>query len=207
MKTTTYDEMVEIAKRQGYVQWERSKVIERLVMNGGDVAVWKTDSRSESLPKREGYYCVEATEAVALQEALDRRAAMEEDFQRRVKEADEIIAKIKDALEPKYYVQDSRIFTGNSVTWWGPDGKGYTNHIDKAGKYTKAMIVGMRDTDIPWPVEQIDKIWSHHVDAQHLPHRETCIHCGGTTYSKCSPRKCGTCGNGFDTFASWPISP
>jgi hypothetical protein len=70
--------------------------------------------------------------------------------------------------EELYYVQDSRSYVGNSVLWWRPDGQGYTTHIDKAGKYTAAEVKGMRSTDVPWPVKEVDKVWSHHVDAQHL---------------------------------------
>ena len=70
--------------------------------------------------------------------------------------------------EPLFYVQDSRSYVGNSVLWWGPDGQGYTTHIDKAGKYTAAQAKRMRPTDVPWPVEEVDAIWSHHVDMQHL---------------------------------------
>ncbi len=27
---------------------------------------------------------------------------------------------------------------GNSVVWWGPDSRGYTSHIDQAGRYSEA---------------------------------------------------------------------
>jgi hypothetical protein len=67
-----------------------------------------------------------------------------------------------------FYVQDARVVVGNSVMWWCPEGKGYTSHIDLAGKFTEEECRTMRDTDVPWPVEEVDRIWSHHVDIQHL---------------------------------------
>jgi len=70
-----------------------------------------------------------------------------------------------------YYVQDTRTYVGNSVMWWCPDGKGYTTHIDLAGKY-KADERSWRDTDKLWAVEEIDNVWSHHVDMQKLDYVE-----------------------------------
>jgi hypothetical protein len=67
-----------------------------------------------------------------------------------------------------FYVRDTRVTVGNSVMWWGIDRKGYTTHIDKAGKYTAKECDGMRETDVRYPVDAIDAIWSHHVDVQHL---------------------------------------
>ena len=66
-----------------------------------------------------------------------------------------------------YYVQDNRTFTGNCVTWWSPEGHGYTNHIYEAGKF-KADEREWRETDVLWPVELIDKLWRHHIDMQDL---------------------------------------
>lgn len=70
--------------------------------------------------------------------------------------------------EQLFYVRDTRTNCGNACFWWGKDSKGYTTHIDRAGKYTMAQVLAMRETDVPYPVEEIDKIWSHHVDYQHL---------------------------------------
>ena len=70
--------------------------------------------------------------------------------------------------EPLYYIQDTRQYCGNSVFWWCPDGKGYTTHIDRAGKYTAAQAKTKRDTDVPYLVSDVDRIWSQHVDMQDL---------------------------------------
>lgn len=75
--------------------------------------------------------------------------------------------------EPLFYLQDTRTYVGNSVLWWCPDGAGYTTHIDRAGKFTAAQVARyQRETDVPWPVEVVDGLWSQHVDAQDLPPRE-----------------------------------
>lgn len=67
-----------------------------------------------------------------------------------------------------FYVQDARSYVGNSVVWWCPDSRGYTINLDKAGKYTAKEVATMRDTDVPWPVEAVDKVRSYHVDSQYL---------------------------------------
>jgi hypothetical protein len=75
--------------------------------------------------------------------------------------------KLAGRSEPLFYVQDTRGTVGNSVSWWAPDGKGYTTHIDRAGKYTENDR-SWRDTDKLWPVAEVDKLWSRHVDQQDL---------------------------------------
>lgn len=69
-----------------------------------------------------------------------------------------------------YYVQDTRSFTGNNVTWWCPKGAGYTSHIAHAGKFTLGEGWS-RETDVLWPCEVVDQLWLHHIDMQHL-HRD-----------------------------------
>jgi hypothetical protein len=39
--------------------------------------------------------------------------------------------------EDTYYIQDSRDYVGNSMLWWGFDGRGYVCDITKAGVYSK----------------------------------------------------------------------
>lgn len=39
--------------------------------------------------------------------------------------------------EQKYFIQDTRSYTGNSVTWWCWDGGGYTLDVRCAGIYSK----------------------------------------------------------------------
>ncbi len=65
-----------------------------------------------------------------------------------------------------FYIQDARQYVGNSVLWWGPDGGGYTTDIDKAGKYPADFRC--RDTDVLWPVEEVDAVVQRHVDMQKL---------------------------------------
>jgi hypothetical protein len=61
-------------------------------------------------------------------------------------------ALVADAM---YFVQDSRTFVGNCGSWWAPNGAGYVCCIDDAGQYTGTRVAGMRDTDVPWPVEYV----------------------------------------------------
>ena len=60
---------------------------------------------------------------------------------------------IADAI---YYVEDSRQIIGNCMLFWCAEAKGYTCNLAEAGKYTGTEVMGMRDTDIPWPVEFIE---------------------------------------------------
>jgi hypothetical protein len=80
----------------------------------------------------------------------------------------------KSEEEELYYIQDTRVFTGNAVTWWCPDGKGYTTHINQAGKYTwkEACSWTKRETDKFWPCDFVDQFWSSHVDHQHIQQRD-----------------------------------
>ncbi len=79
--------------------------------------------------------------------------------------------------EPLFYIQATRSHVGNSVLWWCPNGEGYTTHIDKAGKYTKAQARKwtQRPTDRLWPVSHVDRHWSHHVDMQHLDYKRATL--------------------------------
>src|ERR1700690_1111585 len=69
----------------------------------------------------------------------------------------------------EFYIQDTRTFTGNSVTWWRPNGQGYTTNLDKAWKVDEARareICRTRNTDKMWPCEQIDAQAQRHFDVQ-----------------------------------------
>lgn len=68
----------------------------------------------------------------------------------------------------KFYIQDSRTTVGNSVMWWCHHGHGYTCDIRKAGIYSKDELNGLRETDIPWPVEQVNRVIQFHIDIQDL---------------------------------------
>lgn len=75
------------------------------------------------------------------------------------------------ATEPMYYLQDTRQFVGNCPMWWCPDGNGYTTRIDLAAKFTRDEAERQhrsRETDVPWPCEQIDAITRPTVDQQEM---------------------------------------
>jgi hypothetical protein len=67
-----------------------------------------------------------------------------------------------------YYVQDSRSHVGNCVSWWCPNGQGYTCDIDKAGTYTGDHARTLRDTDVAWPVDVVLASAQRFVDWQRL---------------------------------------
>lgn len=70
----------------------------------------------------------------------------------------------------RYYVQDTRTTCGNSVLWWCWDGLGYTVDLRCAAIFTEEEInaKGWRDTDKPWPIEDVIPLVQHHVDVQDL---------------------------------------
>jgi len=73
--------------------------------------------------------------------------------------------------QPMFYIQDTRGFVGNCPMWWGPDGRGYVTRLDEAGRYTEEEAIQQnkaRDTDIPWPCDEIDKLARPTVDFQHM---------------------------------------
>lgn len=67
-----------------------------------------------------------------------------------------------------YYVQDKRSVVGNCASWWRQGGGGYTCEIEEAGAYTGAAVLDMRDTDIPWPVNEVQKLTVEHVRVEAL---------------------------------------
>lgn len=76
--------------------------------------------------------------------------------------------------QPMFYIQDTRSFVGNCPMWWGPAGKGYVTRLDEAGRYTEQEAIAQnrtRDTDVPWPCDEIDKIARRTVDCQHMRKR------------------------------------
>ena len=73
--------------------------------------------------------------------------------------------------EPMFYIQDTRSFVGNCPVWWGPNGNGYVTRLDEAGRFTEQEAIAQnrtRDTDVPWPCAEIDKLARITVDAQHM---------------------------------------
>lgn len=71
----------------------------------------------------------------------------------------------------KYLIQDIRSYTGNAATWWCPNGKGYTNDLDKAWKLSKEEIdkQDLRDTDRIISLAVAEKASYRIVDMQGLP--------------------------------------
>jgi hypothetical protein len=68
----------------------------------------------------------------------------------------------------KYYLQDSRQVVGNYLLFWRIDHKGYTTDIDDAHEFTLEEALSHRDTDVPWPVEEMRAKAKLRVDHQHL---------------------------------------
>lgn len=70
----------------------------------------------------------------------------------------------------KYYLQDSRSFTGNCMMWWRKNGAGYTSDLSDAWQLTEKEAFGRhkaRKTDIPWPCGYIDGIAKPRADFQY----------------------------------------
>ena len=65
-----------------------------------------------------------------------------------------------------YYIQDARRFVGNSVLWWREGGAGYTTNLAEAMRVTGDWKG--RDTDILWPVDEIDARATRQFDMQNF---------------------------------------
>jgi hypothetical protein len=68
--------------------------------------------------------------------------------------------------EKLFYIQNKG-FVGNCLLWWGPEGKGYTTDLDKAGKYTVAEAIrrcsSRPEQDFYHPVDVVDAQAVRHV--------------------------------------------
>lgn len=74
-----------------------------------------------------------------------------------------------------WYLQDTRTYIGNDVTWWAKDGNGYTTDVSKAHAYTREQAfrqAAMRGCDRAWPKAYIDGKTRPAVDFQHINHDE-----------------------------------
>lgn len=62
-------------------------------------------------------------------------------------------------LDPNelYCVQCTPHYAGDFVLWWGKNSSGYTYKLEQAGQYTGARCEGMREIDVPWPVELVER--------------------------------------------------
>ena len=68
-----------------------------------------------------------------------------------------------------YLLQDTRSYVCNCVVWRAKDGNGYTTDVAKAHRYTfdEAMRQHRsRDTDLPWPCDEVLPLARGHVDVQ-----------------------------------------
>jgi len=73
--------------------------------------------------------------------------------------------------ERMYYIQDARNVVGNCALWWCVDGHGYTCDIEEAGQYPESEALDQhkwRETDVPFPVDEVRKHIVHHVRTEPL---------------------------------------
>lgn len=74
-----------------------------------------------------------------------------------------------------FYLQDSRGYVGNNVSWWAKDGNSYTTNLSNAQLYTLDEAQRLHDsrvTDIPWPRDYVDVRVRQVVDMQYLKQSE-----------------------------------
>jgi hypothetical protein len=70
----------------------------------------------------------------------------------------------------EFYLQDSRSYVGDGLSFWA-EGGGYTTNIEKAEVRTQEHAVGQhecRDTDIPWSKAYVDARARVGVDCQNV---------------------------------------
>jgi len=73
--------------------------------------------------------------------------------------------------EPLFYIQDRRSIVGNCVSWWRPNGGGYTTELDEAGLYPASKARGLRDTDVMVAKDVAESLAVRHVRADRLRER------------------------------------
>lgn len=75
-----------------------------------------------------------------------------------------------------YYIQDTRCYVGNSMTWWAKNDCGYVCDIRKAKVFTKTEakeICSRPHTNKKmWPKEYIDARIEHHIDMQNCDYKQ-----------------------------------
>ena len=76
------------------------------------------------------------------------------------------------AVEPMYYIRNTRAIIGNSILWWSDGGHGYTCDLRKAWKVPKSearsICQDRPEQDVMVRAEVADKMAEKHVDAQKL---------------------------------------
>lgn len=75
--------------------------------------------------------------------------------------------------EELFYLQSHGV-CGNSVLWWAINNRGYTCDIRCARVWTQSELdkKGLREIDIPWKKDQVDRLIQHHVDIQDLNYKD-----------------------------------
>ncbi len=71
----------------------------------------------------------------------------------------------------RYYIQDTRVYVGNSVVWWREGGAGYTANFDEAGLFSEQEANDAhrnRASDKPIPEDVAKASTSSHVDIQKM---------------------------------------
>lgn len=80
-------------------------------------------------------------------------------------------------MAKKYYVQDTRTYVGNSMTWWKHDDFGYVCDIREARIFTedeaKLICTKKHTNKRMWPKDYIDARVEHHIDTQHCNHQQS----------------------------------
>lgn len=68
----------------------------------------------------------------------------------------------------EYYLQDSRQMVGNCMLWWGKGRSGYVTDLREAHVFSEEekKATAVRDTDVWWIKQYIDRIAGMTVDVQ-----------------------------------------
>lgn len=79
-------------------------------------------------------------------------------------------------MDNQFYLQDSRSYVGDGLSFWGLGGFGYVTDLSKAQVFSKEDACNHRDTDIPWPKAYIDARARVGVDCQYVTLSEALYH-------------------------------
>lgn len=94
-----------------------------------------------------------------------------------------------------------------ALTFWGPNGSGYTWHRDRAGIYSEEEVEKCRSVDnIPVPTEKVDKWWMRALDFTDeyisVPNTPTVLHDLGLSSQLMKPKRSAGCRM---TFINTPV--
>ncbi len=90
-----------------------------------------------------------------------------------------------------------------ALTFWGPNGSGYTWHKARAGRYTKDQLTGSTSEDnVAVPVEAVDKLWKVGFDFndpyKSVPNNKLTLGKLGLSDKLLKPKKMASCRINFD---------